>query len=168
MIPSVSSGSMGAHTVEILIGWRNTNTTLHQPHWATKIPDCIILAHTDTTLHHPRLYLAPVIQSGRWMKIRPSGTSPFKTIERRHIYSPSVFRCDIRSTTLSECVFRFYVYGGIFGNPSGLFSARGTACFCFWGFLFFVLLFECKQWGPHPPNEHSSPWGAEDFFCQGF
>jgi hypothetical protein len=29
----------------------------------------------------------------------------------------------------SECVFRFYVYGGIFDNPPGLLSARGTDCF---------------------------------------
>jgi hypothetical protein len=26
----------------------------------------------------------------------------------------------------SQCVFRFYVYGGIFDNPPGLLSARGT------------------------------------------
>jgi hypothetical protein len=33
----------------------------------------------------------------------------------------------------SECVFRFYVYGGIFDNPLGFFclSARRTVCFCF-------------------------------------
>jgi hypothetical protein len=53
----------------------------------------------------------------------------------------------------SECVFRFYVYGGIFDNPPGLLSARGTDCFCFFVFFFF-LLFECEQWGPHPPKEH--------------
>jgi hypothetical protein len=41
------------------------------------------------------------------------------SIERRHIYSPSVFRCDIRSTHQSEYVYRFYVYGGIFDNPPG-------------------------------------------------
>jgi hypothetical protein len=54
----------------------------------------------------------------------------------------------------SECVFRFFVHGGIFDNPLGFLSARGTGCFCF--FVFF-LLFACKQWGPHPPKEHSSP-----------
>jgi hypothetical protein len=56
----------------------------------------------------------------------------------------------------SECVFRFYVYGRIFDNPPGLLSARGTDCFCFVVFSFF-LLFECKQWGPHP----SPPEGAQ-------
>jgi hypothetical protein len=40
----------------------------------------------------------------------------------------------------SECVFRFYVYGGIFDNPPGLLSARGTDCFCFVFFLSFVCL----------------------------
>jgi hypothetical protein len=55
----------------------------------------------------------------------------------------------------SECVFRIYVYGEMFDNPPRL-SARGTDCFCFFVFFFF-LLFECKQWGPHPPKEHSSP-----------
>jgi hypothetical protein len=55
---------------------------------------------------------------------------------------------------------------GIFNNPPGLLSARETGCFCF---LFFVfLLLECKQQSPHPPNEHSSPCGAEDFFCLSF
>jgi hypothetical protein len=55
----------------------------------------------------------------------------------------------------SECVFRFYVDGGIFDNPPGLLSAGGTDCFFFC--VFFFLLFECKQWGPHPPKEDSSP-----------
>jgi hypothetical protein len=67
----------------------------------------------------------------------------------------------------SECVFRFYVYGGIFDNPPGLLPERGTDCFWFLISIFF-LLFECKQWGPHPPKEHSSPSGAEDFLCLGF
>jgi hypothetical protein len=40
----------------------------------------------------------------------------------------------------SECVFRFYVYGGIFENPPGLLSARGTDCFCFVVFSFFFCL----------------------------
>jgi hypothetical protein len=31
----------------------------------------------------------------------------------------------------SECVFRCFVYGGIFDNPPGFLSARGTDCFCF-------------------------------------
>jgi hypothetical protein len=39
----------------------------------------------------------------------------------------------------SECVFRFYVYGGIFDNPPGLLSARGTDCFCFFFFSLFCL-----------------------------
>jgi hypothetical protein len=39
----------------------------------------------------------------------------------------------------SECVFRFYVYGGIFDNPPGLLSARGTDCFCFFCFFFLSL-----------------------------
>jgi hypothetical protein len=34
----------------------------------------------------------------------------------------------------SECVFRFYVYGGIFDNPPGLLSARGT-CWLFGGIV---------------------------------
>jgi hypothetical protein len=29
----------------------------------------------------------------------------------------------------SECVFRFYVYGGIFDSPPGLLFACGTDCF---------------------------------------
>jgi hypothetical protein len=56
----------------------------------------------------------------------------------------------------SEYVFQFYVYSGIFDNPPGLLSARGTDCFCFVVFSFF-LLFECKQWGSHPLKQHSSP-----------
>jgi hypothetical protein len=32
---------------------------------------------------------------------------------------------------VSECIFRFYVYGGIFDNPPGLLCARGPDCFCF-------------------------------------
>jgi hypothetical protein len=36
----------------------------------------------------------------------------------------------------SECLFRFYVYGGIFDNPPGLLSARGTDCFWVLGFVF--------------------------------
>jgi hypothetical protein len=51
----------------------------------------------------------------------------------------------------SECVFRIYVDGGLLNNPLGLLFACGTDFF----FSFF-LLFECKQWGPYPPNEHSS------------
>jgi hypothetical protein len=39
----------------------------------------------------------------------------------------------------SECVFRLYVYGGIFDNPPRLLSARGTDCFCC--FVFFLLSF---------------------------
>jgi hypothetical protein len=31
----------------------------------------------------------------------------------------------------SVCVFQFYVYSGIFDNPPGLLSARGTYCFFF-------------------------------------
>jgi hypothetical protein len=44
----------------------------------------------------------------------------------------------------SECVFRFYISGGIFDNPPGFFlSARGTVYFCFFVFcfLFFVFCF---------------------------
>jgi hypothetical protein len=55
----------------------------------------------------------------------------------------------------SECVFGFYVYGGKFDNLPGLLSAGGTIFFFF--FFLFFLLFQCKQWGPHPPKEHSSP-----------
>jgi hypothetical protein len=43
----------------------------------------------------------------------------------------------------SECVFRFYVYGGIFDNPPGHFflSAYGTVfgALCAYGFFGFVL-----------------------------
>jgi hypothetical protein len=39
----------------------------------------------------------------------------------------------------SECVFRFFVYGRIFDNPSGFLSARGTGCFFFFFFFFFFL-----------------------------
>jgi hypothetical protein len=56
----------------------------------------------------------------------------------------------------SECVFRFYVYGGIFDNPPVFFYLhveQVVFVFCF--FCFF--LFACKQWGLHPPKEHSSP-----------
>jgi hypothetical protein len=35
----------------------------------------------------------------------------------------------------SECVSRFFVYGGIFDNPPGFLSARGTGCFCFFSCL---------------------------------
>jgi hypothetical protein len=38
----------------------------------------------------------------------------------------------------SEFFFQFYVYGGIFDNPPGFLSARGTVCFCFFVFLCFV------------------------------
>jgi hypothetical protein len=37
----------------------------------------------------------------------------------------------------SECVFRFYVYGGIFDNPPGLLSSHETDCF----FLFVYFSF---------------------------
>jgi hypothetical protein len=40
----------------------------------------------------------------------------------------------------SESVFRFYVYGGIFDNPPGLLSARGTDCVCFFCFSFLSCL----------------------------
>jgi hypothetical protein len=49
-------------------------------------------------------------------------------------------------------VFRFYVYGGIFDNPPGFLSARGTGCFLFFVLFSLFFLFECKQWGPHPPE----------------
>jgi hypothetical protein len=41
-----------------------------------------------------------------------------------------------------ECVFRFFVYSGIFHNPPGFFlSARGTGFFfCFFFFSFFLNL----------------------------
>jgi hypothetical protein len=38
----------------------------------------------------------------------------------------------------SECVFRFFVYDGIFDNPPGFLSARGAGCLCF---LFFFVFF---------------------------
>jgi hypothetical protein len=38
----------------------------------------------------------------------------------------------------SECVFRFFVYGGIFDTLLGFLSAHGTGCFCFL-FSFFCL-----------------------------
>jgi hypothetical protein len=44
---------------------------------------------------------------------------PNHSTERRHIYSPSVFRCDIRSTAQIGMCFRFYLYGRIFDNLSG-------------------------------------------------
>jgi hypothetical protein len=43
----------------------------------------------------------------------------------------------------SECVFRFYIFTGIFDNPRGLLSTRGTDYLCVVLFSCF-LLFECK------------------------
>jgi hypothetical protein len=41
----------------------------------------------------------------------------------------------------SEYLFRFVVYGGIFDNPPGLLSARGTDCSWFLVFVFVFLSF---------------------------
>jgi hypothetical protein len=65
------------------------------------------------------------------------------------------------TTRLNDGIF-------IFHRISVATSARlhqSEYVFCF---FFFFLLFECKQWGPRPPKEHSSPSGAEDFCCLGF
>jgi hypothetical protein len=46
-----------------------------------------------------------------------------------------------------ECIFRFYVHGGISDNPPGFFYLHvEQVVFIFFSFL----LFGCKQWGPHP------------------
>jgi hypothetical protein len=71
----------------------------------------------------------------------------------------TVHRFSVATSALlhkSGCDFWFDIYGVIFDNTSGLLSAHRTDCFCF-VVLSFFLLFECKQWRPHPPKEHSAP-----------
>jgi hypothetical protein len=65
------------------------------------------------------------------------------SIERRHIYSPSVFRCDARLITQIGFVFRFYVYSGTFGNSPGYFFfclrvEQFLALYALMGFFGFV------------------------------
>jgi hypothetical protein len=67
----------------------------------------------------------------------------------------------------SECVFRFYVYGGIFDNPPGLLSARGTDCFCF-VVLSFFLLFECNSGALIPRKTTAHREGRRISFVKGF
>jgi hypothetical protein len=55
----------------------------------------------------------------------------------------------------SECVFRFYVSAEYLTTHRDYYLHVERVVFVFCFFLF--LLFECKQWGPHPPKEHSSP-----------
>jgi hypothetical protein len=65
----------------------------------------------------------------------------------------------------SECVFRFYVYGGIFDNPPGLLSARGTDCFCFFS-SFFCLNVNSGALIPRRSTAHRE--GRRISFVKGF
>jgi hypothetical protein len=66
----------------------------------------------------------------------------------------------------SECVFRFYVYGGIFDHPPGLLSARGTDCFCFVVFSFFCLNVNSGALIPRRSTAHRE--GRRISFVKGF
>jgi hypothetical protein len=66
----------------------------------------------------------------------------------------------------SECVFRFYVYGGIFDNPPGLLSARRTDCFCFFVFFFFCLNVNSGALIPRRSTAHRE--GRRISFVKGF
>jgi hypothetical protein len=67
----------------------------------------------------------------------------------------------------SECVFRFYVYGGIFDNPPGLLSARGPIVFVFlFVFAFFCLNVNSGALIPRRSTAHRE--GRRISFVKGF
>jgi hypothetical protein len=68
----------------------------------------------------------------------------------------------------SECVFRFYVYGGIFDNLLGLLSARGPDCFCFFVFFLAFICFNVNSGALIPRRSTAHREGRRISFVKGF
>jgi hypothetical protein len=68
----------------------------------------------------------------------------------------------------SECVFRLYVYRGIFDNPPGLLSARGTDCFCYFVFFLAFIRLNVNSGALIPRRSTAHGEGRRMSFVKGF